>query len=231
MNREYLIDIQNFIMQLSVTKKFQNEFSISKKSASLMRMFGLTSDKLNKGNFTYSCSLNTEDGDIIYITGPSGSGKSVLLGQMEKNIPKEQRINLNDIVLPVDKPVVDCIDGDLMERLNIFITAGLSDCWALLTVPANLSEGQKYRYRLAVALASKRRFIFADEFCCNLDRITAATLSYNIRKFAGKYSVTFFLASSHDDTLIDLAPDVIVTRDLTGSTDVTYKHRTRGIKK
>ncbi len=224
-------------MQINVNKKFQNEFSpprrinISKKSASLMRMFGLTADKLKKNNITYSCNLNTEDGDIIYITGPSGSGKSVLLGQMQEQIPRHQRINLDDIALARDKPVIDCIDGELMERLNIFITAGLSDCWALLTAPANLSEGQKYRYRLAVALASQKRFIFADEFCSNLDRITASTLAYNIRKFTGKYPVTFFLASSHDDMLGDLSADVIVRRDLTGETDVVYKYRKRGIEK
>jgi ABC-type ATPase with predicted acetyltransferase domain len=101
--------------------------------------------------------------------------------------------------------------------------AGLSDVFCMLTAPANLSEGQKYRFRLACCLASGKKLIFADEFCSNLDRITAAVIAYNVRRFAKKAGVTFFLASSHDDILVDLQPDVLVVKRFTGPAEVTYK--------
>ena len=78
-----------------------------------------------------------------------------------------------------------------------------------------------------MALAAKKKFIFADEFCSELDRITAAVISYNIHKFAKQTGTIFILASSNDDVLIDLLPDVLVTVELSGPTKVIYQ-RTRG---
>jgi len=76
-----------------------------------------------------------------------------------------------------------------------------------------------------MALAAGKKFVFADEFCSNLDRITAAVISFNIHKFAGRHGVTFILASSHEDILLDLAPDILVVKELVGETQVIYKHR------
>jgi ABC-type ATPase with predicted acetyltransferase domain len=74
-----------------------------------------------------------------------------------------------------------------------------------------------------MALATGKKFVFADEFCSNLDRITAAVISYNVHKFAKRNGVTFILASSHDDILLDLAPDVLIVKELCGPTQVIYK--------
>ena len=74
-----------------------------------------------------------------------------------------------------------------------------------------------------MALATGKKFIFADEFCSELDRITAASISFKLCKFAQKTGTTFILASSHEDTLLDLAPDVLVRKDLSGTTSVVYK--------
>jgi ABC-type ATPase with predicted acetyltransferase domain len=68
-----------------------------------------------------------------------------------------------------------------------------------------------------------KKYIFADEFCSNLDRITAAVISHNIHKFAKRTGVTFILAANHDDILLDLAPDVLVVQELSGRTQVIYK--------
>lgn len=186
-------------------------------------MFGLTADRLSESLVTVRCQVEINDGDIVYITGPSGAGKSLLLGELEKSIPAPEKINLNEIELSSDGTVIDSIDGDFMEALKLLSMAGLNEVFCLLNRPANLSNGQKYRFRLAVALASKKKFIFADEFCSNLDRITAAVISYNIQKFARRTGVTFILAASHDDMLTDLQPDVIVACELSGPTQVVYK--------
>ena len=147
------------------------------------------------------------------------------MGELEKFIPASEKVNLNEIKLPGDKSVIDCIDGDFLEGLRLLSTAGLNDAFCVLKQPANLSDGQKYRFRLAVALALRKKFIFADEFCSNLDRITAAVISYNIQKHAKRTGVTFILAGSHEDILLDLAPDVLVIQELSGLTQVIYKQR------
>jgi len=185
----------------------------------------------------HKCDVSVNTGDIVYITGPSGAGKSVLLGEMKKQISANERICLDDIALPDDRAAIDCVaspasgvppggvgSDSAIEALRLLGYAGLSDVFCMLTPPACLSEGQKYRFRLACALASGKPCIFADEFCSNLDRITAAVIAYNVRKFAKRNNVTFFLASSHEDILADLQPDVLIVKHFTGPAEVVYKN-------
>jgi hypothetical protein len=101
----------------------------------------------------------------------------------------------------------------------------LSDVFALLNRPGGLSAGQQYRFRLARALAAGKPFVFADEFCSELDRITAATVAFNVHRLAKHTHTTLVLASSHDDILLDLAPDVLIVKDFTGPAEVIYKER------
>jgi hypothetical protein len=198
--------------------------SVSDKVAAVCRMFGVTADRLTETRITVNCKLEINDGDIVYITGPSGSGKTILLKELEKSVPACKRVNLAQIKLSADKTVIDCIDADFLTSLRVLSKAGLSDVFCILNQPTNLSDGQKYRLRLAKALAAGKKFIFADEFCCQLDRITAAVISAHIHKFAKRNGVIFILAASHEDILADLQPDVIVSKELSGQTEVIYKY-------
>ncbi|KPL24203.1 MAG: hypothetical protein AMJ75_04420 [Phycisphaerae bacterium SM1_79] len=206
-----------------ISRSFHWQGTITDKVASVCRMFGLMGDRLTERRFNYNCQLEISDGDIVYITGPSGAGKSVLLGELERSIPAGDRVNLARIRLPRDKTLVDCIGADLVTSLRYLSTAGLNDCFCILNQPTNLSAGQKYRFRLAMALAAEKRFIFADEFCSELDRITAAVISHHLHKFAKRSGTVFILASSHQDILLDLAPDVLVVNELCGPVQVIYK--------
>jgi ABC-type ATPase with predicted acetyltransferase domain len=151
----------------------------------------------------------------------------VLLQELQNSVPVNDRISIDEIQLPADKAAIDCIGNSsgTIEAMSLLGYAGLSDVFCVLTPPANLSEGQKYRFRLARALATGKKIIFADEFCSNLDRITAAVIAYNIRRFAKRNKVTFFLASSHEDILADLQPDVLVVKRFTGPAEITYKQK------
>lgn len=209
----------------NVSKSFRWRGKLTDKVVQVCRMFGLTTDRLTKRCIINNCRLEINDGDIVYITGPSGAGKSVLLKELEKVIPASDRVNLARIKLTKEKTLIDCIDADLLTSLRMLSTAGLNDVFCILNQPANLSEGQKYRFRLAMAMAAKKKFIFADEFCSELDRITAAVISYNIHKFAKRTGTTFILASSHDDILLDLSPDVLIVKELSAKTQVIYKKK------
>ncbi|HPS55045.1 MAG TPA: ATP-binding cassette domain-containing protein [Sedimentisphaerales bacterium] len=206
-----------------VSKTFGFDLKLTEKSSQTMRMFGLTVDKLQQSIVTHECKVRIRQGDVVYITGPSGSGKSVLLRELEKKFPSEEKISLQSIKLPSDKSVIDCISGTVVESLKSLSIAGLNDCFCILNRPAYLSDGQKYRFALAQALAADKKVIFADEFCTNLDRITASVIAWNIRKFAKNNEVTFILASCHDDILEDLSPDVLILKSLSGEAEVIYK--------
>ncbi|MGD0597695.1 MAG: ATP-binding cassette domain-containing protein [Sedimentisphaerales bacterium] len=212
--------------RFSVAKQFEINPQKSDRVTTVMRMFGVGIDRLKDQQTTHECTVEVNDGDIVYITGPSGAGKSVLLREMQTAVPDDEKIIIEQIALPADKPAIDCVGGKgTIDGLSLLSYAGLSDVFCMLNAPANLSEGQKYRFRLACALASGKKFIFADEFCSNLDRITAGVIAYNVRRFAKHNGVTFFLASAHEDILADLQPDVLVVKSFAGEAEVTYKAR------
>jgi ABC-type ATPase with predicted acetyltransferase domain len=215
---------QNGIMSTyRLSKTFSHRHTISTKAADVCRMFGISAERLREGNVTHRCCVDINAGDIVYITGPSGAGKTVLLKELEKSMPASEKVNINEMELPADKAVIDCFAGDILQGLRMLSTAGLNDVFCVLNTPANLSDGQKYRFRLAMAIAAEKKFVFADEFCSTLDRVTAAVISYHLHKFAKRNNVTFILASSHEDILTDLSPDVLVVKELNGGTEVIYK--------
>jgi ABC-type ATPase with predicted acetyltransferase domain len=211
----------------SVEKEYGWQGSVTKTVASVMKMFGLDLERLRSNVICHKCQINLAAGDICYITGASGAGKSVLLRELYNLSSPQERVRLSDIELQSGKALVDCIEGDIFEALRILSKAGLSDVFCVLSEPTKLSDGQKYRYRLAKALASGKKIIFADEFCSSLDRITAAVISHNIAKIARQNGKTFVLASNHDDLLCDLQPDVLVIKHLNAKTEVIYRDRRR----
>ena len=70
--------------EYSVSKRFVWRGVITEMVASVMRMFGLTAERLNDEAVVHECQLAIDDGDVVYITGASGAGKSCLLRELEK---------------------------------------------------------------------------------------------------------------------------------------------------
>ena len=138
-----------------------------------------------------------------------------------------RKFDLDDIEIDSDRSVIDSMDVEVLDGMRNLSYAGISDVLSALNNPACLSLGQQYRYKLARALSAGKKIIFADEFCSNLDRVTACVIAYQIRKFARRTGTTFILASSHDDVIADLAPDVIVIKRLVGETEIVYRKASR----
>jgi len=206
-----------------ISRSFRWAGPVTDGAAQLCRMFGLTTDRLKSRTVTHACRVQINPGDIVYVTGPSGAGKSVLLRELERAIGSPESVNLAQIRLPEDRPVIDCFGDDAIVALKLLSAAGLSEVFCLLNRPCNLSDGEKYRFRLAQAMATGRQFIFADEFAADLDRVTAAVIAYNVHRFAKRTGTTFILASCHEDILMDLAPDVLVVKDPCGEAKVIYR--------
>ena len=96
--------------------------------------------------------------------------------------------------------------------LYFLAQAGLADAQLFLRTPPELSDGQIFRFKLALALARRPKFITIDQFTDSLDRVTAQILAHNIRKFATKFQTAFLLASPHSDVLDQLQPDLYLEK-------------------
>ncbi len=78
--------------------------------------------------------------------------------------------------------------------------------------PAKLSGGQQQRVAVARALASKPKFVLADEPTANLDSKSATTLLEIMEKLNHEEKITFIF-STHDPRVVKMAHRVITLED------------------
>jgi len=208
----------------TLEKTFKSHVELSPNVVEVANMFGLGAKRDRPVEVLAKCEIEIEPGQVVYITGGSGAGKSLLLGLLKEEL--DGAMDLGELELAQQQPLVDCFEGmNLSDSLRWLSMAGLSDAFALLRSPEQLSDGQRYRFRLALAMAQQPPVICIDEFCAMLDRITAGVVAHNVRKFADRFGTTFVVATSHDDLLEDLAPDVVVVKHLGSACDVYYPGR------
>ena len=166
--------------------------------------------------------LEVRQSDVVYITGQSGSGKSLLLRDLATQMRAAglKVADLNEIELE-DKPVVELLGKSTSEALELLSRAGISDAWIYIRRPSELSDGQRYRLKLALVLASDADVWIADEFGAVLDRVTARVVAYNMAKVARRENKTFMVATTHSDMVEELGPDVYVEKMFREKVEVT----------
>ncbi|MCX7665636.1 MAG: ATP-binding cassette domain-containing protein [Gemmataceae bacterium] len=150
--------------------------------------------------------LEIQPHELVLFTGPSGSGKSSLMRAIGQQLRAQDAMTIN---LP-EVPLVDALTGPIPERLNRLSACGLAEPRLMLRRPSELSDGQRYRFRLAFALESQSagQMVLLDEYAAYLDRTLAKVVSYNLRKWVSRSGIGLLLATTHEDIVADLAPDV-----------------------
>ena len=122
-----------------------------------MEAFGLGVDEHREHVIYDSVTLKIGSKDIVYIMGESGSGKSVLLEAFETDLG-EEAINIDSIQPNPDKHIVETIGEDLNEALDLFSRVDLNDAFLFIRRYKELSDSQRYRYRIAKLVESGKQF-------------------------------------------------------------------------
>jgi ABC-type ATPase with predicted acetyltransferase domain len=181
----------------------------SERTLAVAALFGIALQRGEECTLFENVKMAIAPGDVVLITGPSGAGKSTLLRSITEALQSRTTLKiaaLDTIPLETDRAVVDCFDGDLDAALAHLARAGLSEAHLCLRAPADLSEGQRFRYRLAQFFASDAHVLLADEFGATLDRVTARVVAHQLGKFVRASGRTAVLATTHEDLADDLRP-------------------------
>jgi len=196
--------------KFSFNISYETTAKLTPRSLVVAEAFGLGIDEAQKFK-VLDAELKIGPQDIVYITGDSGSGKSVLLRAIRADLG-EEAIDLSEVAVDPEKPLIEMVGATVEEGLELLSKVGLNDAFLFLRTYNQLSDGQKYRYRIAKLIESKKQWWLMDEFAACLDRDTAKIIAYNLQKIARQQGKAVIVATTHSDLQEDLKPSVLVRK-------------------
>ena len=144
-----------------------------------------------------------QDG-IVLIVGTSGSGKSTILRSLGEHVQPKVEF-YNSVIENFSTP----------ERgEELLLACGLRSIPTWFRPPHTLSNGEHHRFEMAMCLDQGINKI--DEFTSVVDRDTAKSLAYSVRKYYDQRGTTepLYIASCHRDIIDWLDPEWVYDTDL-----------------
>jgi GNAT superfamily N-acetyltransferase len=175
---------------------------------------------------------------VVLLAGPSGSGKSLTLSRIARSLPARAITWAADAGRQRGGSVVDQFPGPLDRALRLLAAAGLADARLFSRRVRDLSDGERARLSLALAmdraerlgadgtgdtdgramppfLAAEPPAVLIDELGSNLDDATAQSLARSLRRWADRAApVRVIAATARDDLAAALRPDLLVRHRL-----------------
>lgn len=221
------IPIQEPRVAVKVSKSFRAKTRTTRRTVEAGHAFGIGIDDEKRYVVYRDLEIEVEPCDVVYITGDSGAGKSILLRELALQLSRRAEfggvVMGDELSVAPGEIVVEGVGRDTSEAIGLLSMVGLSEAYIFLRRYRELSDGQKYRYRLAKAIASGKGTLILDEFCATLDRETARVVAYLTQKVCRKRGITLIAATTHRDLLEDLNPDLYIEKRLGADVRVEYR--------
>ncbi len=157
--------------------------------------FGISGNALS-AHVLGPLDIEASPGNIFLLTGPSGSGKSLLLNAIDPvRLESSQTLQASarkrseysvGWLQPIDsdQPVIDYMAKQfgIQSAMAALNSVGLAEAFVYLRPYGLLSRGQKYRLRIAALLLKDDPVWLMDEFCADLDPFAAKVVARNLRR-------------------------------------------------
>lgn len=204
----------------------------------ILNCFGIQATHLNN-RVVGPIDIRASSGNVIFISGASGTGKSVLLraldpqqaaqaGSLTIESKSTTRYSASWLrPLPDDIPIFDLFAErhSAAMALSALSNVGLSEAFAFIKPFNLLSRGQRYRAMLADLLLRNDPVWLIDEFCADLDPMSARIVAHNVRKHVSRTGRIAFVAAANHGHFIDaLNPTQVIRLRLGGeATAMTFR--------
>jgi ABC-type lipoprotein export system ATPase subunit/ribosomal protein S18 acetylase RimI-like enzyme len=203
-----------------LTIGFSSKVPLTPRTLGVAEAFGIGIDDDQKF-MVVDTDITVDEGNVVYLTGDSGSGKSVILKWFQRTFA-DHCVDIDTVPIDENKAIVDQVGETLTEALQLLSIVGLNDAYLFLRRYKELSGGQQYRFRIAKLIESKKPVWVLDEFTSTLDRDTAKIVAWNMQKLARQYGRTLLVATCMNDLGDDLMPDVRVDKRYNEEIAVSY---------
>jgi ABC-type Mn2+/Zn2+ transport system ATPase subunit len=134
----------------------------------------------------------------------------------------DEVIDVADLKVDHETPLIETVGSSVSEGLQLLGKVGWNDAFLFLNVFDHLSDGQKYRYKIAKLMESKAKFWILDEFASTPDRDTARIVAFNLQKCARQQGKAVLAATTHVDLFQDMSPSIHIHKRYGKKITVNY---------
>lgn len=204
-----------------LTINFQSRVRRTQQSHAVQQAFGISPDSIET-SVLRGLTVDIKPGQIILVIGPSGSGKTTLMEHLARSeshngtnsgveFPHNYRPG---VFQPINskKALIEILAEKSVERaLHLMGLVGLSDAYIYLKRFDELSKGQQFRAMLARLIISQANVWLIDEFCTNLDPVSANVVADKLQRTARQLGSTVIVAAPHCQYFLHaLKPDLVI---------------------
>ena len=204
-----------------ISHSFKTKSEITDRTILVSEAFGLGIDDEKEFCIYDNFKFQLRSNDIVYVTGSSGSGKSWILRNTFSKF--KNSVSIDEIKIDDNEILIEGVGQDLNDALKKLNLAGLGDAFLYLRKYSQLSDGQKYRYKIAKFIDLNADIWIIDEACAKLDRTTAKIVSYNLQKIARRLNKCVICATTHEDLHNALKPSLIIKKGFESDVSVERK--------